>query len=129
MDGAVAVDIELESTSTTVSVTGVVLFESSAECRRCLRGVSDSHRIEVREVFEEHWTEGETYALIPHAAGTMIDLEPMVREAVLLTLPLAPLCGPSCVGPDPDRFPTGPASDPAPVRDPRWAALDELDLN
>ena len=54
-----------------------------------------------------------------------------MRELALLSLPLAPLCREDCVGPDIDRFPTGPADDPdedtaEPPRDPRWAALDAL---
>ena len=38
--------------------------------------------------------EGETYPL----DGDQIDLEPMVRDAVLLELPLGPLCGDDCAG-------------------------------
>ncbi len=79
---------------------------------------------EVREIFEARPTEGETYLL----AGEQIDLEPMVRDAVLLALPLAPLCTADCEGPAPDQFPTGPPADDAVILDPRWAALRDLDL-
>ncbi len=59
--------------------------------------------------------------------GDHIELEPVVREAVLLSLPLAPLCGPECQGPDPGRFPTRTGEEEADQqRDPRWDALDEL---
>ena len=65
-----------------------------------------------------------------------------MREAVLLALPLAPLCGEDCLGPAPDRFPAVVEDGEAGrarrrARDgaletastmPRWAALDELDL-
>jgi uncharacterized protein len=55
---------------------------------------------------------------------------------VLLTLPLAPLCGDDCKGPAPEAFPAvveddavpsgaGDAPPDAPA-DPRWAALDAL---
>ena len=87
---------------------------------------------EVREVFEPRPVEGETYPL----ADDTVDLEPMVRDAVLLALPLAPLCGDDCLGPAPDVFPAvvegdGPVDDgdreaAEPPADPRWAALDEL---
>ena len=50
-------------------------------------------------------TEGETYPL----DGEQVDLEPLVRDAVLLALPLAPLCADDCPGPAPEAFPTGPA--------------------
>jgi uncharacterized metal-binding protein YceD (DUF177 family) len=61
----------------------------------------------------------------------------MVRDAALLALPLAPLCGPECRGPAPESFPAVPAdgseAPPSeeetadePGGDPRWAALSEL---
>ena len=75
-----------------------------------------------------HPVDGETYPL----EGDEVDLEPVVRDAVLLTLPLAPLCRPDCAGPAPtsSRW-SWPARSPAdaPTRDPRWAALDELRLD
>jgi len=59
----------------------------------------------------------------------LADLEPVVRDAVLLALPLSPLCADDCVGPDPEWLPS--AGSPSgtgdgPVGDPRWAALDVL---
>jgi uncharacterized protein len=84
--------------------------------------------VDLSEVFEARPTPGETYPI----QGDDIDLEPVVRDAVLLHLPLAPLCGDDCRGPAPDAFPAVPAdvagaeSGDAPVRDPRWAALDVL---
>jgi len=73
--------------------------------------------------------EGETYLL----AENEVDLEPMVRETVLLNLPVAPLCSEDCAGPDPDRFPTTvvvePDPDEPPPADPRWAALSEITFN
>ena len=73
--------------------------------------------------------DGETYAL----GKDEVDLEPMVRETVLLNLPVAPLCSETCEGPDPDRFPTSVVIDepleeepPEPAVDPRWAGLAQL---
>lgn len=79
---------------------------------------------EVREVFEPRWEEGETYPL----KGDQIDLEPLVRDAVLLTLPLAPLCEDACAGPDPEEHPVGVEGGAPSEPDPRWAALRDLDL-
>jgi uncharacterized metal-binding protein YceD (DUF177 family) len=53
----------------------------------------------------------------------------VLAQALVLELPLAPLCGPDCQGPDPERFPAQVATDDVdaePPRDPRWAALDAL---
>ena len=85
--------------------------------------------IEISTVFsgcfiEPTPTEGETWPL----GDESIDLLPALREAMLLALPLAPLCRDDCEGPEPDRFPTGVAEDEPVERpaDPRWAALDEF---
>ena len=66
-----------------------------------------------------------------------IDLGNTVRDAMLLGLPLAPLCDPDCPGPDPEAHPVGLAGsgpgtqgldDDDRVPDPRWSALSQLDL-
>ena len=73
---------------------------AGAACRTST-GVVD---VEVSEVFEaEPADDAETYPL----GGDRVDLEPMVRDAVLLALPLAPLCRDDCAGPDPDDHPVG----------------------
>jgi uncharacterized protein len=118
----VTVRVELESIAKGIVAEGTVGAAWEGECRRCLRPVSGEVETDVREIFEVDHTEGETYPL----AEDTVDLEPMVRDAVLLALPLAPLCGPDCAGPAPEVFPTGPAVEPDRPPDPRWAALDEL---
>jgi uncharacterized protein len=82
---------------------------------------------EVREVYERHPTEGETYPL----DGDEVDLEPLLRDAVLLALPIAPLCDEACGGPEPEAYrvasaASGAADEPGRPADPRWAALDQL---
>lgn len=133
-DGAeVVVDATLEAIEGGVTVSGTVTAPWEGECRRCLEPVTGTVEAPLSEVFEPHPTEGETYPL----EGDEVDLEPVVRDAVLLGLPLAPLCREDCPGPAPDAFPTtvegeGPeaeAGDEEPPRDPRWAALDELRLD
>ena len=58
-----------------------------------------------------------------------LNLEPLIRDAVLLALPLSPLCDPSCQGSEPEEFPV--LENVANLRndekgDPRWAVLDRL---
>jgi uncharacterized protein len=82
--------------------------------------------VDLREVFEVRPIDGETYPI----EGDEVDLEPVVRDAALLNLPLTVLCRPDCPGPAPDAIPVaveGEPTDEAP-RDPRWAALDALRL-
>jgi uncharacterized protein len=120
----VRVDLILESLSTAITATGTVRVAWHGACRRCLDPVSGEAEAEVHtEIFERRPTEGETYPLV----GEQIDLEPLVRDAVLLALPLAPLCGDDCRGPAPEAFPTGEIDDGDEGDvDPRWAALDGL---
>lgn len=132
-DGAeVAVDVELEALSSGLTATGTVTVPWEGECRRCLQPVRSESVAEVKEVFEPSPVEGETYPL----GDDLVDLEPMVRDAALLALPLAPLCDEACRGPAPEAFPAVPedeaeppvagAAAEGPPADPRWAALSDL---
>jgi uncharacterized protein len=132
-DGAeVVIDATLEAIEGGITITGAITVPWSGECRRCLDEVRGELTVQLRELFEPRPTAGETYPI----EGDDVDLEPLVRDTVLLNLPLAPLCGPDCLGPAPDQFPTlvagvgatdGDATGGAePPRDPRWAALDVL---
>jgi uncharacterized protein len=127
----VAFDGVLEAIESAITLTGTLTVPWAGECRRCLDEVTGVEDIEVREVFETRPTPGETYPI----QGDDVDLEPVIRDAVLLELPLAPLCGPDCRGPAPEAFPALPAdaaiegdgdAPDEPARDPRWAALDVL---
>jgi uncharacterized protein len=120
--GEVHVELELESVPESVVATGTVEAPWQGECRRCLRTVTGTLRADVREVFELHPVEGETYPLV----DDHVDLEPVVRDAVMLSLPLAPLCDDDCRGPDPDEFPIAGEGSEAKEPDPRWSALGDL---
>lgn len=128
VDGRLAIDLVVEAVTEGVSAKGVVSGVWSGPCRRCLDPVEAGFEAEVHEIFERHPTEGETWPI----EDERIDLGPVVREAALLALPLAPLCRDDCAGPDPERFPAEVApdvdlsADAPPAPDPRWAALDEL---
>jgi uncharacterized protein len=126
-EAEIRVDLVLEAIGGgALTATGEVSAPWTGTCRRCLGPVSGDASVEVREIFEPRPVEGETYPL----AGEQVDLEPMIRDAVLLALPLAPLCADDCRGPAPEAFPTGTddGEAEAPV-DPRWAALSELEFD
>jgi uncharacterized protein len=124
--GVVSVAVTLEAIGGgALTATGTVGAPWTGACRRCLEPVEGSAEADVREVFEPHPTDGETYLL----RGDQVDLEQMVRDAVLLALPLAPLCADECAGPAPEEFPTGPAAAEEAPLDPRWAALGQLEFD
>jgi uncharacterized protein len=101
------------------------------ECRRCLKPLTGELHCQVRELYrprtpsEASDEDEETYPL----AGEQLDLRPLVRDALLLELPLAPLCRPNCrglcatCGADLNE---GDCGCPEAESDPRWAALNVL---
>ena len=124
--GTVAeVDALLDSIHEGILVTGAVRAAWEGECRRCLRPVGGELRARVQELFERRPTEGDTYPL----EHDRIDLGPLVRDALLLELPLAPLCAEGCQGMCPTcgaDLNDGTCECRPAGRDPRWAALDGL---
>ena len=110
-----------------VVLTGDVSVAWTAECFRCLGKASGVAKSMVREVFEPKPTEGETYQL----NGDVIDIEPMMREAVALEFPIAPLCKADCAGLCPqcgvDKNTTACDCETEP-KDIRWAALGDIPL-
>lgn len=126
---SVALDLLMEFAGDQLVAAGTVTITWTGACRRCLEPQPGSTAVDIREIFQKVPVEGETYFL----DEDQVDIEQMVRETVLLNLPVAPLCGDDCLGPDPQRFPATVAADDdlageldEPPSDPRWAALSEL---
>jgi uncharacterized protein len=124
-DGADATAVvTLEAVAGGMSAVGVVEAPWAGACRRCLRPTAGRVRAAVRELYTEGGDGEDTYPL----HGDDVDLEPLVRDAVLLELPVTTLCRPDCKGLCPTcgaDWNEGPCSC-APPADPRWAALDVL---
>lgn len=125
-EATVVIDLRLESFSGGVRATGFVEAPWHGICRRCSIPVEGSVRVPVDEryLYDRVAGDEETYPL----EGDVLDLAPLVHDAILLELPLAPLCRPDCAGLCPicgiDRNEASCTCSPAP--DPRWAMLDEL---
>ncbi|HVC67019.1 MAG TPA: DUF177 domain-containing protein [Acidimicrobiales bacterium] len=126
-DEPVVLDVTLASYPGGITVDGTVTAGWHGECRRCGGPVAGRMSARVRERFAPRGgtdRDEEAYPL----EGDELDLEPLARDAVLLELPLAPLCADDCAG----LCPTCGANRNtetcgcAPVGDPRWAALDAL---
>jgi uncharacterized protein len=123
-DGRAALILESVSGDALVA-HGTISATWTGECRRCLGEASGTLSVEVRELFERGSDGEETYP-IDH---DQIDVEALVRDAVLLELPLAPLCREACQGLCPEcgaNRNEGDCGHKPDTRDPRWAALDQL---
>jgi len=122
----VACDLTLCSYPDGIMVTGSVRAPWDGECRRCGGPVSGAVDAEVRERYVSRLdrVDEDAYPL----DGDELDLEPLARDAVMLDLPLAPLCSPDCLGLCPRCGQNWNVSSCAcpPVGDPRWGALDAL---
>jgi uncharacterized protein len=81
--------------------------------------------VSVAELYESNPLEGDTYPVEGHE----LDLEQLVRDALVLELPLVPACGRADCAPAeaPGVLVGADESSTAPA-DPRWAALADLDL-
>jgi uncharacterized protein len=93
-------DLRLESVMDGVLVSGTVTAPVSGECGRCLSDVSDTLRVRVQELFiyPEAATEHDEQDEVSQLHGDFLDLAPMLRDAVVLALPLNPLCRQDCPG-------------------------------
>jgi uncharacterized protein len=123
-------DLRMESVMEGVLVSGTVRGTAVGECGRCLTEVTEDVEVTVQELFaypgktpvEVADDEDEIREVAP---GELVDLEPAVRDAIVLELPFQP----ECDGPCQQDYEIG-VSEPTPVSeepaDPRWAALQSL---
>ncbi len=128
----VELDLMLTSVSEGIYVNGNVRGSLSGECGRCLNEISESFDVVLREMFayadsttQETTDEDE----VGRMQGDLFDLEPVVRDAVVLALPTTPLCRTDCPGLCPEcgvHFDDLPANHSHEEVDARWAALRNL---
>ncbi|MBQ1050690.1 DUF177 domain-containing protein [Micromonospora sp. C51] len=125
-------DLRMESVSEGVLVSGTVSGPIRGECGRCLREINDSVTVTIQELYayENSTTDVTTEEdEVGRMQGDLIDLEPALRDAVVLALPNNPLCRQDCPGLCPE---CGVHRDDLPADhshqqiDPRWAGLSQL---
>lgn len=125
-DATVDVDVELEALSDGVVVTGDISAPWDAECRRCLSAARGTLTPHVRELYRvAPQPDDDAFPI----ENEQLDLARLVAEALMLDLPLAPLCRPDCAGLCPVcgvDLNEGDCGCERTVSDPRWAALDAL---
>lgn len=130
-ESSVELDLRLESVLDGVLVSGEVTAPLVGECGRCLEPFTDELTVDIQELFlydpaDAAESEDEASAVV----GDLIDIEPVVRDAVVLGLPLNPLCEDDCPGlcsTCGERLDVdGPEHAHDSAVDPRWAALRHL---
>jgi uncharacterized protein len=120
------IDARLESLHDGILVSGDVFATADGECVRCLTDVSIPVEVEFQELFAYSFDEAFDYTV----QDDHVDLEPLVRDAVVLSLPFQPVCQEDCLGLCPVcgvRLLDNPGHEHEAPVDPRWAALVGLD--
>jgi uncharacterized protein len=125
-------DLRMESVSEGVLVSGTITGPLRGECGRCLTTIDEKLSVTVQELFAyENSVTDETTEEdeIGRLHDDLLDLEPALRDAVVLALPVNPLCREDCPGLCPEcgvRWDELPAGHTHEQIDPRWAALSKL---
>ena len=149
----VALEVRFEAVSEGVLATGTAIAPLAGECARCLTPLTSSVTVGFQELYlyaegrhdkhekyekyekhdkhekydeqEEQDAEG-----LYHLDGDLLDLEPAFRDAVVLALPMSPLCREDCPGLCAEcgvsLADAGPGHRHDAAVDPRWAALQQL---
>lgn len=133
----VTFDLRLEAVMEGVLITGTASAELEGECARCLESIEDDLTIEIQELFLYDDTRdavadaaADEETDVRRTEGDLIDLEPLLRDAVVLALPFQPLCQDDCPGLCVEcgaRLAEDPDHRHEEAIDPRWAALQDLD--
>jgi len=131
----VALELRFEAVSEGVLVTGSAVAPLTGECARCLEPLASSIEVSFQELYRylpdpgEDEDDGEERFL----DGDHLDLEPAFRDAVVLALPLSPLCREDCPGLCAEcgarLADAGPAHEHGDKIDPRWGLLAQLDVH
>lgn len=125
----VELDVRMEAVSEGVLVTATARAQVTGECARCLEPIREPVEVQAQELFAYSADDGqadtEGYALL----GDLLDFEPVLHDALVLALPLAPLCQEDCPGLCVEcgvpLAQAGPDHGHGPAIDPRWASLQE----
>ena len=121
-------NLKAESVVEGVLVTGRVAGDAKLTCARCLKSFHGPVSLDVCELYTtpgHELPEEEAYKV----QGSEIDLEPMLRDALVLSLPLNPVCEEACRGlcaTCGQNLNDGDCNCVQDETDPRWAPLDAL---
>jgi uncharacterized protein len=120
----VVVEVRLESVHEGILASGDIDTQYAGVCSRCLTDITEGLQVEFQELFAYPGEEEADFEV----QDDHVDLETLVREAVVLSLPFQPVCQPDCPGLDPvtgERLADSAGSQQSEPLDPRWAALQD----
>jgi uncharacterized protein len=126
----VGIDVRLEAVMEGVLATGTAHARLEGECVRCLDPIADEVEVHFQELYLYDAPEaGEDEDEVSVLHEDHLDLEPVIRDELVLELPFQPLCSDDCPGLCPECG-ASLKEDPghtheAPI-DPRWAGLAAL---
>jgi uncharacterized protein len=121
----VHVDVRLESVHEGILASGTASSRYTGECGRCLTPIEAPVEVEFQELFAYPGEEANDFEV----QDDHVDLETLVRDAIVLSLPFQPVCRPDCPGLDPDtgeRLADVSDGESRQSIDPRWAALAQF---
>lgn len=122
----VEIDLRLEALHDGILVSAEVDATATGECVRCLIEVAHPVEVDIQELFA--YSEDEAFEY--QVQDDHVDLEPVIRDAVVLSLPFQPVCQEDCPGLCPEcgvRLLDNPGHEHEEPIDPRWAALAGLE--
>ncbi|MEV6652866.1 DUF177 domain-containing protein [Streptomyces sp. NPDC051219] len=109
-DAPMELDLRLESVMEGVLVTGTVRASAKGECVRCLEPLEQELEADFQEMFSYPDADDRGRVKAAPVADAeddedrlfiedgLFDLEPVLRDAVVLALPLQPVCREDCLG-------------------------------
>ena len=118
-------DLRLESVHEGILATGEVFVDAEGECSRCLDPLIVPIEVDFQELFAYSLTNEDDFVV----DDEQIDLEQVIRDAVVLSLPFQPVCRKNCLGLCPDcgvKLAENPHHVHEAAVDPPWNALEEL---
>jgi uncharacterized protein len=125
-------DLRLEAVMEGVLVTGTAQADLAGECVRCLVDIRDEIVADFQELFVYQDSDTAIHGAdddVSRLEGDLLDLEPMLRDAVVLSLPFQPLCRDDCPGLCAEcgvRLAEAPDHQHEEPVDPRWVGLQGL---
>ncbi|MEO8906435.1 MAG: DUF177 domain-containing protein [Microbacteriaceae bacterium] len=114
--------LRMESVHEGILVSAEAYATAVGECGRCLKDIALPVEVDFQELFA--YSSGEAFDSEVH--DDHVDLEPLVRDAVVLALPFQPVCQPDCPGLNPEtgeRLADAYDDASREKADPRWSAL------